>query len=131
MALGFQLGPSLRPQQNCRYCTGSIDNHAGGCPVAALKHAQEAQLFLECPKCQRAAVDANAHDYYECRKCNSQFSRAAHHEGEGERITLISEKGRALPVIVLANKGEGKFPTDDALKSALKLLRQAKPVRRR
>lgn len=46
-------------------------------------------------------------------------------------MTLISEKGKALPVIVLAEKGEGKFPTDDALKSAIKLLRQAKPVRRR
>lgn len=130
MGLGLQLSLTRSQKLHCRYCEGSLDNHEQQCPQAAMERARDARRFLECPVCSKNAVDVNASDYYECRECRSQFSRGAQHEGCGEDKFLWVD-GQPRRVVLLSQKGKGKFPSDKSFKKVKKYFKRVKPLDRR
>ena len=110
----------------CRLCGESISEHAPGCPHVVLQSLLDRQKSIECPRC-KGSVDVNSSDFYECRECNTQFSRtkmapnATH-----ERIILLDMKNdEPIPVLVMSVKGQGKMRWDKEIEQAKKSIRDA------
>ena len=92
--------------------------------MLAYEEAQRRLLGYGCPSCRACAVDVNDSDYFECRSCHRQFSRAAHHNGEGTRLYL--ETGdNIFPVVELPEPGKGVIPSWVAFQEACRRLELA------
>lgn len=118
---------SLRPTQRlairCTICNGDGE-HTDDCPFTRLEALRKKQKRIQCPTCGASAVDVNAEDYYECRQCHTQYCRAEHPllPVTGEKKQLIIDEDAPImegfrTVHVLVDKGNGKFPSDEAVEN--------------
>ncbi len=122
----MSLGHSHELTLKCSYCKRSVSKHKPSCPMLAYEEAQRRLLSYGCPACRASAVDVNDSDCFECRSCHRQFSRAAHHEGEGSRL-FIDTGDDFLPVVELPEPGKGIFPSWIAFEEARERLERADP----
>lgn len=114
----------LRLTVKCRHCHESVSEHLSSCPMLAYEEAQRRLLCYGCPSCGACTVEVNDSDYFECRSCHRQFSRAAHHDGEGSRLYLETGDD-ILPIVVLPEQGKGNIPALVAFEEACKRLELA------
>ena len=122
-------GPSIKIR--C-ICGSNSDEHAPGCPQAALKGLVIRQRHIPCPKCDHLAVDVNAMDYYECRNCHRQFTIADMLAGNPERLFIDDPKKSDICVVVeFPNKGKGDFPLDREISKARAAYEKAVRKKRR
>ena len=132
MEMGFSQDVSCLLALQCSVC-GAYDGHEPDCPKARLEALLEEQYMIPCPKCNANRVDINSHDYYECRDCHTQFSRAAHHGQEGLEVVYLDDprNGDLVPASVLPIKGDGKFHIDQLIEQARKDVQIARRKQRR
>lgn len=124
--LNINLKPSLGLR--CLYCK-TRDGHSPYCLQAQLDELCRRRKYIECPKCGKNAVDVNQGDYYECRGCHTQYT-TGERDGSFERTFLVINEDIPIDegvkiVLVLPQKGVGKFPIDERIAS-LKLEVEAK-----
>jgi hypothetical protein len=122
MGLGLRTAPRLAMVQNCEYCTGKVDDHAPGCPAARLDYLVTQKKQILCPNCKAPAVDVNTSDFYECRSCHTQYTRAQIDNvgGGTELVSLLIDEDAPLSegmktVRVLNQKGSGSFAIDNEI----------------
>jgi hypothetical protein len=101
--------------QLCRICGESIEDHTEECPYGRLQKIMVARdnTEIQCCKCP-GRVEVNINDYYECRRCNTRYSRSGFHESLGwERVSLIDlAKDEVIQALVMDEKGQGQFKHD-------------------
>lgn len=99
--------------QLCRICNESVSDHAEDCPYKQLENIDGNRPNIQCCKCG-GRVEANTSDYYECRMCNTQYSRSGFHEDLGWEKTVLIDLGKdeAITVLVMPDKGRGEFKVD-------------------
>ena len=91
------------------------------CPGLRLKNLRDCQKRLICPVCPENAVDINTSDYYECRKCHTQFSTGFADSENPERTFLDDPKcDDLIQVSILKKKGREKIRMDEAVELAQK-----------
>lgn len=123
MGLGLSLG--LRVYQKCSLCDGTTDEHNAGCPFAQLQVLEDSRPAITCPKCNKGSVEINTGDYYECRECATQFTRAE--QGIEEEVIFVDWKhDTTLRVAVLPDKGRGEFKIDRDLARVQKIIDEGK-----
>lgn len=115
--MGMSLGHGHSFILECTFCNRSVSRHKPTCPMLAYEEAQRRLLCYVCPVCRERGVDVNDSDYFECRSCHRQFSRNAHHEGEGSRLFLDTWDD-FLAVVELPEHGRGIFPAWIAFEEA-------------
>jgi len=100
----------------------SMTDHASGCPVGRLAALFAAEQSGPCPECRIGHVTVNRMDFYECRKCHTQFcvSEVCGGEDPATLKTALIDITGADPyyglVYVMKNKGNGDFPIDQTAK---------------
>ena len=112
--------------RRCPHCNGTVDGHEPGCPQGHLAALLERRNNIECPCCFRRAVELNQSDFYECRECNTQFSTTEAGMKPGLKKELLLVSGKPVSVLVMEEKGDGKFPNDEAIVKAEQRLEQAR-----
>jgi len=133
LMVGMYMGIRLFQGIACRACDGFLHEHEEGCPQDKLtKFCQEAALHeYRCPKCiGRVAV--NKGDFYECRKCRTQFSSGPACGEDVETLDiafLMNDTDDYVKVAVMTSKGQGKFRNDEIIKALRQAVKRA--VRRR
>lgn len=138
MHMGLVMAPRLC--MKCGICSEPIPHEEHSqCPRAQIERLVQAQDVerLPCPKCQ-GLVQINLNDYYECRRCHRQYSRAGINPGVAntsalERVFLLREN-EAIQAVILPEKGSGQFRVDreiQAIRELIKLNKQNKPRRSR
>lgn len=106
----------------CRACDGYMHDHEAECPQRKLADFCEESSRREhrCPKCHRGDVALNKADFFECRKCHTQFSTSPACGEDAETLEhtyLLADT--AIRVVVMTLKGDGKF-MDDAVIAMLR-----------
>lgn len=129
MNLGMNLGMNLYCL--CTICGESIEDHAPSCPELRCKELADRMSHIECPHCYKGTVEVNRGDYYECRKCHTQFTSGeaviGHDPATLERTALIDyDENRVIPVLILPEKGHGEIRIDILLKEAVKVRNKAR-----
>lgn len=132
MNYGLSMECNMRMCLKCRICNEDMDTHARGCPEGIIKEIIEKHRVIKCPVCRRTKVEINAGDFYECRACRTQFSRShicgPNAAEELEETYLFPDSGEVLKVLIMKEKGEGKFPFDRYLKKFRQLRNRAMKV---
>jgi hypothetical protein len=110
------LSIGIRLSVKCKTCGQDCDNHDPYCPVPRLQAIFVDVQYGDCPICKRGRTEVNADDYFECRHCHTLFTSAdCPPSGEGSQKTLLhfpGGSGQMIPVVILKEKGAGKFPYD-------------------
>ena len=110
----------------CPVCGSPQGEHADDCPQAEYNRLSALQSFGLCPKCLENGIDVNADDFWECRKCHTQFSGSGFGDtAEPEKTMTDNKDGQMITVIVLKAKGKGDFPIDKALASLQEQINKA------
>lgn len=136
MNMGFSLQqkPQQRLIQQCTVCGKDIHGkHDLNCPVGLRKElidqrARQKPSIDTCPVCFASrAIDVNHEDWLECSECNVQFatSSIAKEEVEGlEQAILFDSKHPegGYSVVILKEKGEGRFPYEEQFQKRLEQL---------
>ena len=128
MKLGMRLRPLIRLQLRCPICSESITKHSDCCPLGQLEFFYQNLLNIDCPVCNKHnCIQLNQHDYYECEKCNVQFSSSPVVFDEDteklNRICLVDWKANhPIPVLVLKENGKGIFPIRRTIEQTSKRL---------
>ncbi len=120
----MSLGHGHELVLECNYCKRSISNHKLSCPQLACEEAHRRILNYICPACSASAVDVNDSDYFECRSCHRQFSRADQRDGVDTRL-FLDAGDNFLPVVQLPEPGKGIFPSWIAYEEARDRLERA------
>jgi hypothetical protein len=113
----LEMRPILGQYQKCPACDGYLHDHDEDCPQGKLTVFCREMALRErkCPKCYEGRVAVNKTDFYECRRCHVQFSAGLVAGGEDpaklERTYLLADD--AIGVLVMRNKGDGKFRDDE------------------
>ena len=74
----------------------------------------------KCPICKESAVDINAGDFYECRKCHTQFCASSVFEARCDGLIDLDIGDDIILIMVMKEKGKGIFNMDKRLKQAIK-----------
>jgi len=121
MGMGFRQEPSCRQAIQCQVCR-SYDGHTPDCPQVILESLLDRQVRISCPVCHSNAVDVNAHDFYECRNCHTQFSRGAYSQHSKSEIVWLDDPNKEdlVTFVVLLDKGDGQFPIDQRIETMRK-----------
>lgn len=130
--MGLGLGLQLRQYQKCRLCKQPMDEHASDCPIGLKEQLLDKRPQISCPKCN-GKVEINKSDWYECRKCHTQYSTGmVAPESEEQEVFLIDwNNDNRMNAKVLTEKGQGQFLIDEQLQrlnDLIKQKRQRKPV---
>jgi len=134
--MGFSLrqAPDLRLQQSCTVCDRSVHGeHDFGCPYGERselikQRGVQKPSVQSCPVCYESrSIDVNHEDWLECSKCNAQFATSdiCKEETEGlEQAILFDSKHPegGYSVVIMKEKGEGKFPYEEAFQKRLEEL---------
>ncbi len=124
---GIMLRLRVTVSLQCPHCRESINAHSPNCPAHDLQKLVEKRMASTglCPVCKKesASVELNAGDFYECRKCHTQFSTAESGSAE-EDWTWLTINGEFIIVIVLKDKGKGDFPLDKLFEEARQRLKK-------
>jgi len=132
MGIGLRLFQGIA----CHACDGFLHEHEEGCPQDMLtKFCQEAVLHeYRCPRCFAGRVAINKGDFFECRKCHTQFSSgpACGEDAETlDRAFLMNDTDDYVKVVVMTVKGNGKFRNDEIIKALRQSVRAARRKRAR
>ncbi len=136
MNMGFSLqqAPDLRLQQSCTVCDKSVHGkHDFGCPYGERlelikQRGVQKPSIQNCPICHESrSIDVNHEDWLECSECNAQFatSSIAKEEVEDlEQAVLFDSKHPegGYSVVILKEKGEGRFPYEEQFQKRLEQL---------
>jgi len=117
---------SLVPRllQICTLCEQSVEDHAENCPHRFTQYWVNRKLVIKCPECG-GSVDINTDDFYECRKCHTQYSHSSLY-GEDKGVVLLDFKNdKTIPCHTLKEKGRGQITVDIELAKAEKRVKQA------
>ena len=117
--MNMSMGQHQYMAMPCPACGKTECEH--DCPRLLLKKLLDEKKRLICPICNEMAVDINTSDYYECRKCHTQFSTGVA-DFENPKKTILDDPGcdDLLYVSILNKKGQGKMRIDEAVKLAQK-----------
>lgn len=116
----------------CTLCGRSIEEHLEGCPHLAAKRASLAfcKYDINChtPAC-RGKVYPNIDDFYECRRCGTQYS-ASEIGSDGKKVEYLIDyqHNESYPVHVLPAKGQGRFLMNRQMEVASKAIVIAKKM---
>jgi hypothetical protein len=98
---------------------GNPEHHEPNCPRAALQrlcNTPGKRIILSCPRCSKTAIEINTSDFFECRKCHTQYSASitpGHITATLPHTRLIDwDRDDVVPVAILPERGEGKFRFD-------------------
>lgn len=82
-----------------------------------LRELKAEQNHFGCPMCGKNGVDVNSVHLFECRECNTQFDEAKRGDREVKIIEIPTgpKKSHLLPVAVVSEIGEGRFPVDEQI----------------
>jgi hypothetical protein len=112
-----------RLQALCTICDEPITDHADWCIELLIQKECEKQVRLCCPNCHEFELGINAMDFYECRKCHTQFCAGPVSGGENpdelKRTHILTDNG-AIPALVMRTPGDGKFPHDQYISELCK-----------
>lgn len=129
--LGLSQSPCLLMAVVCDYCGNSVSAHQQGCPAGAYERAQEALRNIPCPLCKKGYVEVNESDFYECRECHGQFTTALMDETWPETRLWDHQANWPIKVLVMPDKGQGKFPVLDNLERVRLQLQLARRRRKK
>lgn len=121
-SLGFRL------YMSCIICEQPTEEHDPDCPMHRLAVLQAKVSKITCPQCHKGTVDINEGDWYECRKCHTQYSAGAivPYKGKLPKAVLIDfDDNRAFDVLILPDKGHGKIRIDLQIKELGRIVRNA------
>ncbi len=121
----------LRNHLICEACGKPWDEHDPQCPRGRIIQIVESQqLNVKCPCC-RGQLEINDGDFFECRKCATQFCSGVATAGEDAttlpKHMLIGGAGMDFDrftgtrVAQMTGKGKGEFKIDRALRQLEKL----------
>lgn len=131
MHFGMYANTRIIQAIKCPVC-GQKEGHAPGCLQAQLDHLLTLQRHMPCPKCGERQVAVNSDDFFECRKCNTQFSTSA---AEKDAPWHFLDDPRSFDLLVaaeLSQKGHGNFPLDKKIEEITEQIRsQIKRPRKR
>lgn len=123
------MEPSLSFQvvQRCILCESDASNHAAGCPAGTVEILAQQVRHIECPCCNKRAVDLNNEDFYECRECKRQFTTSSAWTSADGEIYFIDDPRQddMRQAYLLAELGTGRFSQDVALAEARAKLEEA------
>jgi len=112
MGLGLRRVLALQ----CTIC-GSNNGHTTDCPMGRLDVLHNERRLLPCPTCETDSVEVNKSDWFECRNCNTQFSRSIVVDTSNPEKTMLHAPDESFHVYVLKNKGTGDFLIDEQIQS--------------
>jgi len=98
----------------CNVCNSHI-GHKKNCPVPAIIGLEKARRYNLCPICHADGVDFNDQRLFECRYCHSQFKKADRINAQTGLVNMSDDldmEAGIFKVIILAERGAGKFPID-------------------
>ena len=130
---GMSLGMSV--YQACTVCGQSVEEHAPDCLFRRVAELEDAAMRAQCPICHQNSVGINEKDYFECRACHAQFCSSEFVPGHDpallkEAVVINWQEDSYVKVLVLPEKGDGKFPLDEALakiREQLQAIRKTSP----
>lgn len=131
MIIGMSMSHGVMQIIRCEFCGSPDGEHAPGCLHAQLDHLESLQRHIPCPNCGERAIGMNSDDYYECRKCSTQYSTGA--AGKDAPCHFLDDP-RASDLLVAAElsyKGQGNFPLDKQITAILEKMKQFKKQHRR
>lgn len=126
------MSMSLQLIQRCVVCNESVDNHASQCPVGLMDKVLDKLPQIKCPRC-RGKVSVNKGDFFECRKCHTQFTTGVFfHKPGTEQEYLHNLRGDDYILVVeMEEKGTGEFPIDKLLKDMEVRVKEARKKARK
>ena len=134
MGFSFLQEPDLRLQQSCTVCDRDVHGqHDLGCRYGERldlinQRATQKPNIQSCPVCYESrSIDANHREWLECSKCNTQFSSSGicseDTDGLEQAILLDSKHSEGgYSVVIMKEKGEGKFPYEEAFQNRIEEL---------
>ncbi len=127
----LEMGMGLEHQMLCIICDEPMPDHKSDCVALRCEEEAERRIEHKCPACRKWAVGLNDGDYFECRKCNTQFSASMVCAGEDpdtlEKAFILKRNDEwPIEVLVMKNKGIGKFPHDEKLAQLCKAREEAR-----
>lgn len=132
MVIGLSLNQSIAiPCSLCKRTKCGAD-----CLLQRHRTLSSQQKHIQCANCHAHDVDINVDDYYECRKCHTQYTTAPY-DDSWERVLLVIDmdapilQGGVVTALVHPTKGEGKIDIDQALQEIEKEMEALKTKRGR
>jgi len=99
----------------CPLCgTTDDEKHADDCLIGILKTFQKTIINTTCPLCG-GSTTVNQDDFFECRKCHTQFCRSNIVDSPNPEHSVLQIRGQLVAVNVLVQKGKGNFHKDKHL----------------
>lgn len=132
--MSMSMVPQIRILQLCVICGESVQEHHKDCPCTRLEKALDARPEISCIVCKRGKVDINRSDFFECRKCHTQFTSGEYDPGGSEEKQEVIHNCNGdiyINVKKMLLKGEGDFPKDTLLKQLQDAVKQAKKEARK
>tara|TARA_Y100000310_G_scaffold176752_1_gene176863 strand:+ start:313 stop:708 length:396 start_codon:yes stop_codon:yes gene_type:complete len=130
MNIGMSMGITQSQRVNCPECD-QPEEHASGCTYGQIELLASKQRHIQCPNCQKRAVDENADGFWECRECNTQYTSShltvdtAEHTETMLVVDLDAPIGEGVQTVLqMQAKGEGNFPHDKKLEELRKQISQ-------
>lgn len=121
--LSMSHGMGFRQICRCTICGESVEDHATDCPQGQLENLQNEHWVMQCTECKVVAVDINIHDFFECRRCHTQFCSGSHMDHGQRKVTLEHPQTcELIQVVVLEAKGDGRFKFDEQMMRARKAI---------
>lgn len=132
MGLSMSLVPRL--YMECKVCYQSMEDHASDCPQGRLNQVIQNERSGKCPLCL-GKTQINKGDFWECRKCKTQFCSGAIVPGMAPRTKRNfheMESGEDfIRVVELPDKGHGKFKIDEMIAFLREEIKRVKKQRSR
>ena len=120
-----------RQEQRCSLCGQPMSEHLERCPFRVSAEFGIERFNINCPDCEypRGKIDRNRDDFFECRKCNTQYSAGLVGSENQKIIYLIDNCSDEYHTVYKMNeKGSGDFPVDHSRAIASRAISIAKSI---